>query len=161
MRICPVSSNWRQNTRRNCRFSWSWRLLLTSKTCPKNRAQQSCCSKLASKDSAQLSICLNLASFVHKQKRVKKIARNCPVAVIGIKTLWQTVVVLEIGFFKKAKLVQNIVRNCPVARNWRQKIAQLSICLKLASFVNKLKLVQNTVRNCPVAWNRPQNTLRN
>ena len=39
--------------------------------------------------------------------------------------------------------------------------AQLSFCLKVATFVKKLKLVQNTVHNCLVARNWRQNTLRN
>ena len=82
---------------------------------------------------------------------------------IGVKTLSASVDFLEIGdFCYKAK-------NCPKQRTQpsccsklaSKHSAQMSFCLKLATFFKKVKLVQNTVRNCPVARNWRQNTLRN
>ena len=83
---------------------------------------------------------------------------------LASKILCETVVVLEIGdSSKKAKPCAKTL--CATVRLLKkfasQSSAQLTFCLKLATFVNKLRLVQNTVRNCPVSSNRRQNTLRN
>ena len=98
-----------------------------AKTCPKHRAQHSCCSKLASIHSAQLWIRLKLASFVNKQELVKNTVRYCPVAEKYSAQL-----------------------SC-CSKLASEKSAQLSFCLKLVIFVKNLNLVQNTLHNCPVA----------
>ena len=94
-----VARNWPQVRLCNCRFASNWTVLLgrkslyetacatvlfieigsfcyKAKTCPKNRAQLSCCSNLASKHSTQLSFCFKLARIVRKPKPVKKAAQN-------------------------------------------------------------------------------------
>ena len=131
-------------------------------TCQKQRAQLSCCSKLALKHSVQLSFCLKLATFVKKVKLVKNTVRNRPVA-------W--------------KWRQNTLRNGRFAWNWRL-LAKLAVWLKacgkegsqLSIYLNccvwsiiwkkfdllfKIELVKTGVRKRAVARNWRQNILRN
>ena len=82
---------------------------------------------------------------------------------IDTKTLSATVLLLQIGpYCYEAKACEKrraqLFCCSKLAPN---HAAQLSLCLKWATFVRKLKLVQNTVRNRAVARNWPQVRLRN
>ena len=90
-----------------------------AKTCPKHRAQQSCCWKLASKHSPQLLFCLKLVTFLKKLTLVQNLLRNCPVARNWRQNTAQLSFCYRLAtFVNNLKLVQNTVRKCPVAWNW-------------------------------------------
>ena len=102
MRNGADAKSWPQVTLCNFRFASNWPVLLESerlletaratvllikigdfsekaKTCPKHRAQLSCCLKLASKHSAQPPFCFKLGRIVRKLKPVRNSVHNCPV----------------------------------------------------------------------------------
>ena len=106
-----------------------------AKTCPKHRAQLSCCPKVASKHCAQLSFFLNLATFVKRLKLVEKTVRNCPVSRNWPQNTAQLSFLLNLATFVKAKAGAKHSAQL----SWCSKLvsrhsAQLSFFLKLGDF---------------------------
>ena len=98
VRSCPVARNWLQNNLCNCRFAWTWRLLITSYKLSKTPCTTVQLLEIAVKTLCATVVSLEVRPFINKLKLVQKTVRNCPV-----HWNWR----------------QKSLRNFRSARNWR------------------------------------------
>ena len=141
MHNCPVARNLRQNTLRNWRFAWTWRLLLTIYNLSRTPCATVLLLKIPLKTLCTTVVLFKIGDFCEKAKPcAKQSAQLSYCSKLASKHSAQVSFCFKLGSKHSAKL---------------------TFCLKLVSIVKNLKFVQNTVHNCPVSSSWRQNTLRN
>ena len=127
---CPVPCNWRQNTMRNCRFSWIWRLLLQGYNLSKRLCATVLLLEICVKTRCATGDLLEVVVFCQQAKTCPKHRARllCCLKLASIHSPQLSFFLKLASFVKKLKLVQKTVRSCPVAWDWRLLLKSQTLC---------------------------------